>query len=625
MTLPDILSRLDIKSGSDGRYMARCPCHNDRQASLSVGVGDDGRVLLHCFAGCDTADIMQSMGLTMRDMFVELKPGDVFPVYDRPTDKAAAHFEAEYIYPGGILKKVKMRKPGGGKFAYWMHRDSSQWVKGRTGMEPGLYVTESPLPDDVYIVEGEKDVDTMKALGAAAVSLPDGARSKWRPEYGETLKGRRIVIIQDNDAPGKAFAQRVAGDLHGIAQTVKVLDLSEAWPEIPEHGDVSDMVAAFGADKTATKLIELEQMTQPWIPHTEKSEGVKLAKASEIPYEPPRWSIAPYFQRGKGTLIQGDNGSGKTAFVCAIAAHMTTGRPLLGIPIESPGNVLILSVEDDLPVLRGRIEVDGGDLDKCYFITNAAGLTFNSPEIEAAIKQVNAKMVIFDPFQAFLGAGVDMFRSNETRPELAKLFEMCERNDCACTIIAHMGKNGGDKSPVNRSLGSVDIPAAMRSILQLTRNPDNEDECVMVHVKCSNAPKGQSIAYTIGDRGGVHWVGFSPMTVEDLNCIQKRKEKGVPYEREPLVQVFNQLVTDRPGGGFWSYESLKNIGAKLLGFPPFYSVSDLKQKLNSSFCRELQEKDGLIVTCGHRSHGERGIRIEQYQAPDGYQTKITSE
>lgn len=163
MTLHDILSRLDVKSGNNGRYMARCPCHNDQQASLSVGVGDDGRVLLHCFAGCDTTDIMQSMGLTMRDLFVELKPGDVFPVYDRPTDKAAARFEAEYIYPGGIFKKVKMRKPDGGKFNYWMHREGSQWVKGRNGMEPGLYVTESTLPDDVYIVEGEKDVDIMAA------------------------------------------------------------------------------------------------------------------------------------------------------------------------------------------------------------------------------------------------------------------------------------------------------------------------------------------------------------------------------------------------------------------------------------------------------------------------------
>lgn len=347
----------------------------------------------------------------------------------------------------------------------------------------------------------------------------------------------------------------------------------------------------------------------------------KLVKASEVQYEPPKWCIAPYFQRGKGTLIQGDNGSGKTAFMMAVAAHVTTGRPLLGIEVNTPGNVLILSVEDDLPVLRGRIEADGGDLDKCHFLTNAAGLTFNSPDVEAAIKQINAKMVIFDPFQAFLGAGVDMFRSNETRPELAKLFEMCERNDCACAIIAHMAKSG-DKSPVNRSLGSVDIPASMRSILQLVRNPDDEDECIMVHVKCSNAPKGKSISYSIGERGGIHWNGFSNMTSDDLSTVLKRKENGLPYEREPLVQVFNQLVTDKPGGGFWSYEDLRSIGQKILGFPPFYSTADLKQKLSGPFSRELQEKDGLIVTCGHKSNGSRGIRIEQYQHPQGYQTKI---
>lgn len=351
----------------------------------------------------------------------------------------------------------------------------------------------------------------------------------------------------------------------------------------------------------------------------------RLVRACDVPYEPPRWTIAPYFQRGKGTLVQGDNGAGKTAFLCAIAAHVTTGAPLLGLPIESPGDVVMLSVEDDLPILRGRIEADGGDLTKMHFMTNAAGLTFTSAEIEAAVKEVHAKMVIFDPIQAFMGAGVDMFRANETRPELAKLFEMCDRNDCSCAIISHMGK-AGDKSPVNRSLGSVDIPAAMRSILELTRNPDNEDECIMVHVKCSNAPKGQSIAYTIGERGGVHWVGFSPMTVEDLAVIarrKERKEKGIPYENEPLVQVFNQLITDRPGGGFWSYADLKREGAKILGFPPFGSTGALRQRLDDGLARELQENDGLIVTHSQRGpHNVHGIRMERYCLPQGYQTKI---
>lgn len=355
----------------------------------------------------------------------------------------------------------------------------------------------------------------------------------------------------------------------------------------------------------------------------DKTTKPTIISASEVPYSPPRWTIAPYFQRGKGTLIQGDNGSGKTAFMCAIAALVSTGKTLINIPIETPGDVLILSVEDDLPILRGRIEASGGNLDKCHFLANAAGLTFNSPEIEAAIKQVKAKLIVFDPIQAFMGAGIDMFRANETRPELAKLFEMCERNDCACAIIAHTGKSAETKSAVNRSLGSVDIPAAMRSILQLTRNPDNLDERVMVHIKCSNAPIGQSIAYTIGERGGVTWKGFSPITIEDLSTIQKRKEKGVNYETEPLVQVFNQLVTDRPSGGFWSYSDLKSDGAKILGFPPYSDLTDLRRRLDNGLARELQMRDGLIVTHSEKGRGNvRGIRIERYLNPDGYQTKL---
>lgn len=188
-----------------------------------------------------------------------------------------------------------------------------------------------------------------------------------------------------------------------------------------------------------------------------------------MPYEPPRWLMPPYIQRGKGTLVQGDNGTGKTAFVCVIAAHVTNGRPLMDIPITAPGEVVILSVEGDLPVLRGRIEADGGDLTRCHFMTNAAGLTFTSPEIEAAVKQVNARLVIFNPFQAFMGAGVDMFRPNETRPELAKLFEMCGRNDCGCIII-HTGKSTGDKSVVNRSLTAwYDIKLRLASVFRIAK------------------------------------------------------------------------------------------------------------------------------------------------------------
>ena len=347
-----------------------------------------------------------------------------------------------------------------------------------------------------------------------------------------------------------------------------------------------------------------------------------LIRASDVPYEAPRWLLPPYFQRGKGTLVQADNGVGKTAFMCCVAAHVSTGRPIMESEVITPGNVLVFSVEDDLPILRGRIEANEGDLSRCFFMSNAAGLTFNNPQIEDVVKKTGAKLIIFDPLQAFLGAGVNMDKSNQTRPELAKLFEMAARNDISVAIICHMGKGSVGSTAVNRSLGSVDIPAAHRSVIQIIRNPENENECIAVHVKCSNAPKGRSLAYTIGDRGGITWRGYSNMTSEDLSVLQKRKEKAVNYEHEPLVQVFNQLIASRPGGGFWTYDELKSIGAKMLGFPPFSSTHDLKAKLDGALTRELQTQDGLIITHGHKQNGRRGIRIEQYSLPEAYQGTI---
>ena len=89
--------------------------------------------------------------------------------------------------------------------------------------------------------------------------------------------------------------------------------------------------------------------------------------------------------------------------------------------------------------------------------------------------------------------------------------------------------------------------------------------------------------------------------------------------------MFNQLVTDKPGGGFWSYADLKSEGAKILGFPPFSDSRDLTRRLDDGLAKELQAHDGLIVTGGVKSHGIRGVRIEQYQQPQGYQTKLQDD
>ena len=74
MTLTDILQRLDGVHGSGTQYVARCPVHGDSKPSLSIGQGQDGRILLKCHAGCDTADILDALGLKASDLFAETTP-----------------------------------------------------------------------------------------------------------------------------------------------------------------------------------------------------------------------------------------------------------------------------------------------------------------------------------------------------------------------------------------------------------------------------------------------------------------------------------------------------------------------------------------------------------------------
>lgn len=423
-------------------------------------------------------------------------------------------------------------------------------------------------------------------------------------------------------------------------KTLTVDFLKQSMEFVPQGGSVSEYARRMAEEARTRKIKELATQiqldttstadelldrlqTMAAVQEEKRTSKPLLICAADVPYEPPRWTIKPYLQRGKGTLLQGDNGTGKTVLACGLVALISSGRSIPGLEVVTPGDVIVLSVEDDLPVLRGRIEASGGDLSKCHFMSEASQMTLTSPELEQAVKQVDAKMIVFDPLQAFLGADIDMFRANETRPALAKLFEMCDHNDCACLILGHNGKNTFNKSAVNLALGSVDIPASMRSIIHLIENPENKEERLAIHVKCSNAPKGKTLVYGISDRGGVEWHGFSDFSMDDLEVAKKRKETGVPYENEPLVQVFNQLIADRPAGGFWSYQDLKSEGAKILGFPPYDDLKDLRAKLNGTLSRELQKRCGLIVTYGAKGRGNvRGIHIERYIVPDSYQTKM---
>ncbi|MCL6622876.1 MAG: hypothetical protein K6T55_12375, partial [Syntrophobacterales bacterium] len=136
------------------------------------------------------------------------------------------------------------------------------WIWNLSGVEPVLYRLPELLAADpaapVFILEGEKDADRLAAQGLITTTNPQGA-GKWRVSFNKHFAGRRVIILPDNDQPGRDHAQVVARNLHGVAASVKVLDL----PDLPDKGDVSDWLKAGG---TAARLLELAEAAPEWTP-----------------------------------------------------------------------------------------------------------------------------------------------------------------------------------------------------------------------------------------------------------------------------------------------------------------------------------------------------------------------
>lgn len=323
-----------------------------------------------------------------------------------------------------------------------------------------------------------------------------------------------------------------------------------------------------------------------------------LQSFADVPPEEPRFLLKPYIPEGALTIVQGNPGDGKTAFICKLAAAISTGGGLLDTQCE-PGNVLILSVEDDASILRGRIAASGGDLTKCFLIPEAHLLNFTSPEIEMYIKEGNIRMVVFDPLQAFLGARMDMNKANETRPIMAALAAMARRNHCAVVLVSHLNKAGAGGAGVLRSLGSTDIPGAARSILHIGRNVRDPEQRLMVHVKSSAAEQGRSIAYHIVARGGVSLDGYSHLGLESLSSEgRKVREAAHGFLGKAITDVCSRLLEENPEGKKIAYKDFGILWPE--GTSPKKILDALAPKL---------EQEGISITTGLHSNSGGAVLI----------------
>jgi hypothetical protein len=130
--------------------------------------------------------------------------------------------------------------------------------------------------------------------------------------------------------------------------------------------------------------------------------------------------------------------------------------------------------------------------------------------LEQALQKTQAKLIVIDPIQGYLGRDVDMNQANDVRPILSAVGQLAEKYKCAVISIRHLAKSA--RSPLHKGLGSVDFTAFARSQLLVGKH---EDQTVITHAKSSLAPTGKSVIYELKD-GRVHWRGTSDTTPDDV-------------------------------------------------------------------------------------------------------------
>jgi hypothetical protein len=535
MRIEGFLNRLEaVKPNGPDRWQARCPAHDDRTPSLSIGLGDDERILVTCFAGCTTDEVVGALGLSLVHLFSERENGDrqmkreIVATYPYTDENGELLFEVVRFEP----KDFRQRKPDGAGGWNWKLGDSRRVLYRLPKI---IEAVKAGKP--VAVVEGEKDVERLEAEGKIATCNPQGA-GKWKPDYSESLREAKVAVIADRDEPGRKHAAEVAASLVGIAAEVKVFEPAEGK-------DVSDHLAA---GKSLRELVPVD-LTEPRPEQDGPPVGVRLTSFATLTPEKIDWLWDERVPLGMLTLLVGDPGLGKSLLTVNLAAKVS----------RAGGNVVISGAEDHatatvLPRLEAAeaeiARVHRGDFVDAEGLPRTLELPDDVDDLAAKVEQTNARLVVVDPLTAHLPEGVNSWRDQSVRRALAPLHRLAEANGCAVIVVAHLNKATGS-DPLYRTGGSIAIPAAVRSALLLARDPEDPEgdrgsRRVLAHHKSNVGPLAESLSYEVeivGEAARLRGLGTSSVGARDLLDAPSEDERT---ERDEAVDLLREELAVGP-------------------------------------------------------------------------------
>lgn len=499
MTLDEFGSRLQkvkkqkIKN-CDG-LVGLCPAHDDSKPSLGVWEGPDGWLHVKCIsAGCSESAILSALGLTADDRRVQAN-GHVS--FTPPTVYKYHDADGNYLF-----EKVRFERNGEKGFYQQVSNGTDKpnrkvsdalGIKSKTLYRLPEVLGAIAIGETIYVCEGEKAVESLRAVGVTATCQPMGADgtnpgSKWLPIHTEALRKANVVVVADRDIVGMVYGRYVAKELIKAGAKARLV---QSKTEGKSDDAYDHIVAKHGIDE----FVE--------IPLVEKKSALSGKVFDAATFKPVvlRYLWEPRLPVGKCVLWDADGGTSKTCLLSAIAAGLSIGvLPNGDGKCDAVRTLYFHKGEDDSEEIATVFQANGGDLSMIKFIDDRDfdldddGLE----ELRATIEDFEAKNVVFDALIYFCG---HLQREGWKDPQaiipvLQGLASVAHDTGVVVNDIRHTTKGTLGKAASELGFGSVQFRNSHRGQMVMRYHPTERGVVVVTDEKGSLlVPRGDPFAF----------------------------------------------------------------------------------------------------------------------------------
>lgn len=512
-TVQAFLSKLDGVGRTGAGWNARCPCRNDDEnPSLSVAQGEDGRVLVNCHrgTGCDVDEICRSVGITVNELYPPKKEErklTLVATYDYRDETGALVFQKQRFVDQWGKKTFKQRRPN-------PNPSGNKWIYTLDGVDKILYrlphvLNAKRIGEVIWVVEGEKDADTLVSKGLCATTPPNGA-GKWLDIHTNALAGATVFVIADNDPVGREHAEMVSKTLTDSGCSVStwvppkgikdVTDMIEAGLSVDDLVEMKDAEPLENIEKeqepeeedeqavedATTNMAMLAEQIEKVLSRDDLAEETRLARASmllmqfskEDDYDKGKlvnwqefldenvsddydWVIPNLIERGERVMVVAAEGVGKTMLARQVAICSAAGihpfnrsriQPIrtLTIDLENPERIIRRTSANIMGAAKRFGYVDKID---AHLLIKPAGVDLLRPSdkaiIEQAVESIRPDLLLIGPvYKAFVDPGGRT--SEAVAVEVAKYFDMLrDYYNCALWLEHH--------APLGNSMSTRDL------------------------------------------------------------------------------------------------------------------------------------------------------------------------